>query len=41
MDRDSQADIFKADNRGYILVTDKAKDWIEKNAGDWVRFETV
>jgi hypothetical protein len=41
IDGRSQADIFKADNRGYILVTDKAKDWIEKNAGDWVRFEIV
>jgi hypothetical protein len=34
-------DIFKADNRGYILVTEKGKDWIERNAGDWVTFEMV
>jgi len=36
-----QADIFKADNKGYILVTDKGKNWIEKNAGDWVTFEKL
>lgn len=35
------SDIFKADNKGYILVTDKGKNWIERNAGDWVTFETV
>jgi hypothetical protein len=35
------ADIFKADNKGYILVTEKGKDWIERNAGDWVTFEMV
>ncbi len=34
-------DIFKADNRGFILVTDKGKDWIERNAGDWVTFEKL
>jgi hypothetical protein len=41
IDTDSQHDIFKAENRGYILVTEKAKHWIENNAGDWVTFELV
>ncbi len=40
-DTNSQADIFKADNRGYILVTERAKHWIENNANDWVDFELV
>ena len=41
IDVDLQVDIFKADNRGYILVTDKAKVWIEGNAADWVTFEKL
>jgi len=41
VDSGLQADIFKADNKGYILLTDKGRDWIEKNAGDWVTFESV
>ncbi len=40
-DNGLQADIFKADNKGYILVTDKGRDWIERNAGDWVTFESL
>jgi hypothetical protein len=34
-------DIFKANNKGYILVTEKAKEWIEKNAGDWIVFDKI
>lgn len=41
IDANSQADIFKADNTGYILLTENAKRWIENNAGDWVTFELV
>lgn len=41
IDGDSRDDVFKADNRGYILVTENAKHWIESNAGDWVTFELV
>lgn len=36
-----EADIFRADNKGYILVTEKGKDWIERNAGDWVTFKIM
>lgn len=38
VDNGLRADVFKADNKGYILVTEKGKDWIERNAGDWVTF---
>ena len=31
-------DICMAENRGYILVSEKAKVWIEQYAGDWVTF---
>jgi hypothetical protein len=37
----TEADIFKADNKGYILLTETAKVWIEQNAGDWVTFEKL
>ncbi len=35
------ADIFKADNKGYVFLTEKAKIWIEHNAGEWVTFEKM
>lgn len=41
VDNGLQADVFKADNKGYILVTEEGKDWIEKNAGDWIYFERL
>lgn len=41
VDRPLKADIFKADNKGYLLLTENAKQWIEKNAGHWVTFELV
>ncbi|WP_207421170.1 hypothetical protein [Desertivirga brevis] len=35
------ADIMMAENKGYILATEPAKIWIEKNVGDWIEFGEV
>lgn len=33
------SDVFQAVNLGYILATERFKDWAEKHAGDWIQFE--
>jgi hypothetical protein len=34
-------DIFMPENRGYIFATEKAKQWIEQYAGDWVTLDPL
>jgi len=30
-----------ADNKGFNLVTERAKNWLQLNAGDWIKFEEM
>jgi hypothetical protein len=34
-------DWFRGQGPGYNLVTEKAKDWLEGNAREWVKFEPI
>jgi hypothetical protein len=38
---DKSIDIMIADNKGYILVTEKMKNWLENNQADWLEFEEI
>ena len=35
---DKDLDIMQTENSGWFLVTDKAKNWIETNCGNWTEF---
>ena len=37
--QDIVSDIFQPDNKGYIFVSEKFKNWIDNNASDWIEFE--
>jgi hypothetical protein len=34
----SGADLFRAEGVRYVYVSERAKDWLEREAADWVRF---
>lgn len=34
-------DLFRAQGVGYIYATERAKDWLQKNAGEYVTFQEV
>jgi hypothetical protein len=38
---DKTADIMSAENRGWIIVTEIAKNWLEQNEATWLAFEEL